>query len=458
METFTVLGFLLPFSVVLLLVLSVVFIVISTAKYKLHPFLALLIAGLGYGLLHGGMSLTAIIDALKEGFGRTVGGIGVVIVAGCIIGTFLEMSGGAVAIAKRVLKATGEKRVPLAMSIVGYIVSIPVFADAGFVILAPLNRALSKTAKISLAGSAIALALGLAVTHTLVPPTPGPIAAAEILKADLGRVILLGLPISMLTLVVAYFFATKIAARVFIDPSSGVSESEISVETKETPSALSALMPIFVPILLIVAKSIADYPTEPLGSGFLPAVLSFIGNPIIALLIGVVLAFRLPKRFDREMWSTTGWVGKGLINSAIIVLITGAGGAFGRVLYHSGIANTLESILSGVNLGIWLPFIIAAAIKTAQGSSTVSLLTTAGIIAPLMASLGFESDTAKALVVLAIGAGSLVVSHANDSFFWVLTQMSSMDVKTGYKLQSVGTFVVGCSAGFLIWITTLIML
>ncbi len=442
---------------IIVLLLCIIFIITSSTKFKLHPFLALLFAALGFGLLTG-MPLPTIVQSINNGFGGTIGYIGIVIIAGTIIGTFLELSGGAFTLADQTLKLIGEKQVPLAMAIIGYFVSIPVFADSGFVILSPLNKALSKRANISLAGSAIALSLGLVATHCLVPPTPGPIAAAGILKADLGLVILLGLPVSMLALSVGWLFAVKFAAKVQIDPNPELSDKEISQKMKKAPSALQAMGPILIPILLIVLRSISEFPTRPLGEGFIKTFFGFIGEPVIALLIGVLLAFGLPKKLKKEMLADSGWVGKGLRNAAIIIMITGAGGAFGKVLQNSALANTIGNTLSNASLGLLLPFIIAATIKTAQGSSTVAIITTASLLSPLLPSMGFTTELAKALMVLSIGAGAMVTSHANDSFFWVVTQMSRMDVKTGYKLQSLGTGILGVSAAGVIWILGLIFI
>ena len=442
---------------ILLLIASILFIVISTSKFHFHPFLALLFAAVGFGLC-ARMPLGEIVKSINGGFGGTIGSIGIVIIAGVIIGTFLERSGGAFAMAERILKIIGEKHVPLAMSIIGYFVSIPVFADSGFVILTPLNRALSKKAKISLVGPAIALAVGLTSTHCLVPPTPGPIAAAGILDADLGLVIFFGLIVSAFALVVGWLFATKVASKIYIDPNPELSEADIEARLKEAPSTFKAFTPIMVPIFLIVIKSVSDFPTHPLGQGSLKSCVSFIGEPVIALLIGVLLAFRLPKKLNMQMLSTTGWVGQALLNAALIIMITGAGGAFGMVLRNSPIADVIGDSLSKANLGIWLPFIIAAAIKSAQGSSTVALITTSSLMAPLMSSLGFETGIAKALVVLSIGAGSMVVSHANDSFFWVVTQMTGMDVKTGYKVHTFATLIIGVTSILTIWVISLITL
>ena len=437
--------------IIILLLICILFIIFSTTRFKLHPFLALLLAAIGFGLFSG-MPLAQIVQSVNGGFGNTIGYIGIVIVAGCIIGTFLEHSGGAYVMAKTIMHLAGEKRVPLVMVILGYFVSIPVFADSGFVILSPLNKALSKKAKISLAGPAIALSLGLTITHCLVPPTPGPIAAAGILQADLGLVIMVGMVVSFFAVVAAWIFASKFASRIYIDPNPQESEDEIVNKIKTAPSALNSFIPIIVPLLLIVLKSVSDFPTNPFGTGIIKTVFGFIGEPVIALIIGMFLAFRLPRKFDRDMLSSTGWVGKAMLSAAIIILITGAGGSFGMILRNSGIGDILGSSLSEINLSIWLPFIIAASLKSAQGSSTVAVITTASIMAPLMATLGFDSPLEKALVISAIGAGSMVVSQVNDSFFWVVTQMSDMNVKTGYKLHTLGTLICGFTAMTAVWI------
>ena len=442
----------------ILLLLSVVFIIVATTKVKLHPFLALLIAAFGYGILCGNLSLEEVVNSVNAGFGGTIGYIGIVILAGSIIGTFLEKSGGAFRLAESTLKLTGEKNVPLAMSIVGYIVSIPVFCDSGFVILSPLNKALSRKAKISLAGSAVALSLGLYASHTMVPPTPGPVAAAGLLKADLGLVIMWGVLVSVVALAAGWLFAVKFAARVQIAPEPESLETNPEKLAADAPSTGKAIIPILLPILLIVLKSIGGFPTQPFGTGNIAKFISFIGHPVVALLIGVVLASSLPRKLSGEMLSASGWVGEAVIAAATIIIITGAGGAFGKVLQNSGIADAVEEYLVGTNLGIWLPFVLAAALKTAQGSSTVAIITTAGIMAPLLEVFQLDAPTAKALVVVAIGAGSMVVSHGNDSYFWVVTQLSKMSANQGYKLQTLGTLVEGVAAALTVWVISLLVL
>jgi len=441
----------------ILLLLSIVFIVYSTVRWKLHPFLALIFAAFLYGLL-AKMNLGDIVKSITEGFGGTVSSIGIVIVAGTIIGIFLEKSGGAFTMAESVLKVTGRKNVPLAMSLIGYIVSIPVFCDSGFVILTPLNKALTKRANLSLATTGIALSLGLYATHTMVPPTPGPVAAAGNLGADLGLTILMGMIVAVPAIIVGWLFAIKYASKIQIDPEPELTEKEIEQKMKEAPKSTMAFLPIVLPIILILLKSVSDFPTNPFGTGGLKNLIGFIGHPVTALMIGVLISFLLPKKLTKDMISMGGWVGQAVTQAGVIILITAAGGAFGKVLQNSGVANLIGESLSKANLGMWLPFIISAAIKTAQGSSTVALITTSALLAPLMEPLGLVSPIAKALTVVAIGAGSMVVSHANDSYFWVVSQLSKMDVKTGYKLQTFGTLLEGLTAAVTVWIISLFVI
>ena len=447
--------------VVIYLLISVALIIFLTTKLNVHPFIALLLVAIFYGFIVG-MPLNQIITSVNTGFGNTLGGIGMIIILGVIIGAFLENSGGAYALAEKVLKVTGISKIPFAMALIGWFVAIPVFADSGFMLLAPLNKSLSKKAGISLAGTAIALALGLTAAHTLVPPTPGPIAAAHYLDADLGLVMLFGIPTSLISLMIGLIFVKKVVSKTYIDPDPKITNEEIAERLKIAPSALKSTIPIFVPIILIVIKSLLISLYGFKGDGYasfpyLIKILLFLGEPFIALLIGGFLSLTLPKKLNKDMFSTSGWIGKALVGASSILLITGAGGIFGQVLRDSGIATTLGETLSNINISIWLPFLLAAAIKTAQGSSTVALVTTASILAPMMSTLGFNTELQKAMVVIAIGAGSAVVSHANDSFFWVVTRLSGMDVKMGYRFHSLGTLVLGVSAATFLFISYLIL-
>lgn len=437
------------------LLLSVLIIVLLTAKLHVHPFLALLVASLFYGLTTS-MPLDVLITSVESGFGDTLGKIGLVILLGVLIGAFLEQTGAAYKMAESVLRIIGKKNVHAAMGILGYIVSIPVFADSGFIILNPLNKSLSKKAGLSIAGTSIALILGLMLTHVMVPPTPGPIAAAGILDADIGLVMVLGIVVSLLSLIVAIVFAKKVASKTYIDPNPDLTEEDIIEKTKTAPSTFTSFLPIVVPILLIISKSVILFSIpEHAKDDFLIELISFIGSPLIALIIGVLLAFTLPKKFDITMLYEAGWTGKALQSASTILLITGAGGIFGKILQNSGIGDRIALLFDGVLIGIWLPFLLSAAIKTAQGSSTVALITTASIMAPLMAGMGFDSEMLKALVVIAIGAGGLVVPHANDSSFWVVTQLTGMNVKTGYKLYTRGALLVGVFAALVVFCISL---
>jgi GntP family gluconate:H+ symporter len=443
---------------VFLLIASVVFIVVATTKLGLHPFLALLLAAFGFGLLSG-MPPSEVVKSVNQGFGGILGYIGIVILAGSIIGTFLERSGGALRLAEVALRITGRKNVPAAMAAVGWTVSLPVFCDSGFVILSPLCKALARRSRTSLAGGAIALSLGLYATHTMVPPTPGPVAAAGILGADLGRVIMWGALVSAIALVGGWLFATRYAAR-FDIPAYSEDDAHAVEEALEddAPSPTRSLLPILLPIALIVLGSIAKLPSKPLGEGTLAGAIGFFGEPVVALMGGVALALTLPRGLDKSRFGADGWIGHAVLAAATILIITGAGGAFGKVLQNSGIATVIGDALAGTGLGIWLPFIVAAAIKTAQGSSTVAIITTSGLLAPLLDSLGLGSETARALTVVAIGAGSMVVSHANDSYFWVVTQFSNMDLQMGYRLQTLGTLVEGVTAALAVWALSLFLL
>ncbi|MGC1513947.1 MAG: SLC13 family permease, partial [Maribacter sp.] len=299
----------------LYLIFAVLAIIFLTTKLKIHAFLALFIISIAYGLL-AGMPCADIILSINEGFGGTLGKIGLIIVLGVIIGAFLENTGGAFAIAERVLRFIGKNRVTTAMGIIGYIVSIPVFCDSGFMLLHPLNKSLSKKANLSIAGPAVALGLGLMASHTMVPPTPGPIAAAGILGADLGMVIAFGFPISIIALTVGILFAKKYAAKTEIAPALET-EREKEKRIDNPPSAIRASIPILVPILLIVLKSILNSGAKGVHNP-VTEVIDFLGEPIIALLLGVFLCLLLPKKLNYDMLSSAGWVGKAIKDAASI--------------------------------------------------------------------------------------------------------------------------------------------
>ncbi|MHA6247277.1 GntP family permease [Pontibacter sp. CAU 1760] len=432
----------------LILLLGVGFIVLATAKFKLHPFFGLLIAAFGVGIA-AGLPLQDVVKAVNDGFGGLMGYIGIVIVAGTVIGKILERSGAALRMAEVVLRVVGEKRPQLAMSLIGAIVSIPVFCDSAYVILSSLKKSLAQRAKVPLASMSIALATGLYATHTLVPPTPGPIAAAGNIGASgyLGTIILIGLVVAIPVMAVGYVWAVKVAATIKIEGEDEVlyTYEEVVREFGELPSTLKSFIPIFLPILLIGVGSVVSYLQY---TGGMANFLLFLGTPVVALLIGVFAAFPLLPHWNEE--TLTGWLGDGLKDAAIILLLTGAGGAFGSVIKATAVADVIKSFAANGNLNgayiLLISFAVAAALKTAQGSSTAALVITSALMAPMLGEAGIVGAVPLALVVMSIGAGAMAVSHVNDSYFWVVTQFSGMKVTDAYKAHTMATLVQGITA------------
>ena len=435
------------------LAITIGFIIFATAKYKIHPFLTLIAASLAMGLM-GGLDTETIIKSLSEGFGNTLKSIGIVIACGSIIGAYLERTGSAKSIAESLLSLTGKEKSPLAMNLTGFLVSIPVFCDSGYVILSTLNRAINRKTGISLAVLGTSLAAGLYATHVFVPPTPGPLAAASILGADIGLVLVFGFMIAVPVSLIGWFWAIYYCSRFSINTESNdehIQEGEI-----HSPNILMALLPIVIPILLITLKSLIDHPSIVLENFYLERLITFFGHPIIAILSGVFIAMISAQNYSTEQHFN--WVADGLKAAGTIILITGAGGAFGNILRATSLGDSISQELIGYEIGVLLPFIIAAFLKTAQGSSTVSIITTAAMIAPLLDALGLSGEMGKVLAVLSIGAGAMTVSHLNDSYFWVVSQFSSMNTDTALRCHTVTTLFQGLTAIVLIQVVSIFLL
>jgi len=419
--------------------------VFSTAKYKIHPFLTLLIASLGMGVISG-LDVNFVIKTVTEGFGNTLKSIGIIIACGSIIGTFLEKTGAAKSIASKILQITGSKNSALAMNLTGSIVSIPVFCDSGFVILSTLNNAINKKTGISLSVLGTSLAAGLYATHVFVPPTPGPLAAASIIGADVGLVLVFGLLLAIPVSVVGWFWASYYCSRFLINQN--INNETLSEQKNDDTNLTISIFTIIIPIALITLKSIVNHPAIELENLFINNIISFCGHPIIAMLFGVFIAmisaagFSLEQHFD--------WVSNSLKSAGGIILITGAGGAFGNILRATSLGDTISQSLLGFEIGLLLPFIIAAFLKTAQGSSTVSIITTSAMVLPLLDSLGLSSEMGKVLTVLSIGAGAMTVSHLNDSYFWIVSQFSNMNTKTALHCHTASTLLQGLTSIILI--------
>jgi GntP family gluconate:H+ symporter len=432
-----------------IILLGVVFIVVAVSKFGLHPVLALLLASLAMGFAFG-ISGAEIVKYIGAGFGGILAGIGLIVVLGSIIGVALERSGAAVVVAERVLAVFGPRRPALAVSVIGALVSIPVFCDSGFILLSGLNKELARRSGAPLGVLSLALAAGLYTTHTLVPPTPGPIAAAGQLGADdyLGTIMLLGGLITIPVLLMAQLVAKRLGKNIQIsdadedkEDSQSSKENTTAAGNGKTISTTLAFLPLLLPILLIALGTLAAF----FGwTGWIGDTLLFFGQPLVALLIGLLPAFLLARQVSAN-WSN--WVADAIKMSGPILIITGAGGAFGAVLKASSLQTEINAYLGAdaLSLPILLvvAFLIAALLKTAQGSSTNALVITAGMVAPLVALAGIGTAFGFALVVLAIGGGAMTVSHANDSYFWVVTRFSGISVKDAYRTYTPLTGIMG---------------
>ena len=479
-------------QLLLALVLGIATIIILVLRTRLDAFVALLIAALVTGLVAGQAPLE-IVTAITTGFGNTLASIGIVIGLGVGIGKILEVSGAANSLALAFLKLFGKGREPWAMGSVGALVSIPVFCDSGYVIMNPLARSIARVKRAGYITLALALGCGMTLTHHLVPPTPGPLAVAGILGADLGALILAGLVFTVILLPVVVLYARWIGPKIEPDMSETVREmvygtaaarsggrtgtavadrhdggsgddstgsslgdseslhgSSVEVDNADlgTPpagakphkvGAFVASLPLLVPLVLIILNTVSGAIDQSnqgvVGTGeYEPSAwavpLAFIGNPVVALVIGVLLAVYvlLPRWTPRS--KVQGWFAEAAASAGLILLITGAGGALGQVLRSSGVGDALAEAIAATPLPAFLvPFLIATLVRIAQGSGTVAMITAASVTAPLVSSLGIDPIVAA----LACTAGSMVFSYFNDSYFWVVTRFAGLDGTAALK-------------------------
>jgi GntP family gluconate:H+ symporter len=462
------------FPLIIVFVIAIIVMILAISKLKIHPFLSIMVVSLAFGLIAGiplnnvtkdGTTTLGIANIIGAGFSGTFTSIGIVIILGALIGTVLEVTGAAFKLADMVIKLVGPKHPVLAIQLMGWVVSIPVFCDSGFVILDPIRKAMAKRTRVSSVAMTVALSLGLYASHVFIPPTPGPIAAANTLYEGAGQpvnlllVMGLGALVSIPALIGSLIFAgiagksVKSTEDIDIDNTTKTYE-EIVAGYGKLPGGLISLAPIIVPIVLMALGSIASM-AHWTGSAF--QIFSFLGTPIIALAVGVLFAVwqiaqvgKLDKFYDITN-ETLKIVGP-------ILFITAAGGVLGRVIASTDIVNYIKNNAGTLaTVGVFFPFLLSAILKTAQGSSTVALTTTAGIVAPLLGILGFESPARIALAVMAIGAGAMTVSHANDSYFWVVTNFGGMTPEQGYKTQTLGTLVEGICGMIGVFILSLII-
>jgi GntP family gluconate:H+ symporter len=409
----------------------IVFLVVLIAKYKWNPFVSLLISALLLGFLSG-MPAPDIIKAVTGGLGGTLGTIAIVIGLGTMLGKMMAESGGAERIATTLVDRFGEKRVHWAMMIVGFIVGIPVFFEVGVILLIPIVFIVARKTKMSLLQIGIPVLAGLSTVHGLVPPHPAPMIAIDAYQADLGKTILYSILIGLPTAIIAGpLFGKFIGKRIVIEPPADLAEQFASKGSRELPGFGITLFTILLPVMLMLIGSIAII-VDPESTSQLTQFFEFIGHEIIALLIAVVFSFfslGFARGFNKE--DISRFASECLAPTATIILIIGGGGAFKQVLITSGVGGAIAEIATQANINIILfAWFVAALIRVATGSATVAMTTAAGIVAPVLA---LSPGANVELVVLATGAGSLVLSHVNDAGFWMVKEFFNMTVPQTLK-------------------------
>ncbi|MDP6878568.1 MAG: gluconate:H+ symporter [Candidatus Marinimicrobia bacterium] len=422
-------------------------------KIKLHAFVALLIGSIVIGV-GAGMPYEGVLDSLSKGIGNTLASIAVVVGLGAMFGRMLEVSGGAKVLADSLIHRFGEKNAQWSLMGVGFIIAIPVFFDVAFIILISLIYGLTNSTKKPIVSYALPLLAGLAVTHAFIPPTPGPIAVAGILGADLGWVMVFGIIIGLPSAIIAGpIYAKYISRRV---PGAVPSYMDISHEDnknhkRELPKILHIIILIAIPLGLIIANTISGIVIE--NDNSVKRILSFIGNPMVALLITTVLCFWiLGVKSGYNAQEIQDIATKALEPAGIIILVTCAGGVLKQILIDSGIGNMFAKYLITSNLPpLLLAFITAVIIRITQGSATVAMLTASGLIASILGDLNY-SDQMLALLVISIAAGATCFSHVNDSGFWLVNRYLGLSVPDTLKTWSVTTGLIGMVSILLILI------
>ena len=444
------------------LIIGIIVLIFLVLKTKIHAFIALIFSAILIGVI-GGMPLVntkledgtvfGIINSVTKGFGNTLGSIGIIIGLGVMMGQLFEVTGAAKRMALSFLKFFGKNKEEEALAATGFMVSIPIFCDSGFIILAPIAKAISKATKKSVISLGVALAAGLVITHSLVPPTPGPLGVVGIYSIDVGKFILLGIVLSIPMTLACTFYARYIGKKIYQLPDdkeeSGYKRlpysepdysKEAEIKNENLPSTLESFLPILLPIVLILIATITS--AMKMTDGFM-SIFQFIGNPIVAVGLGLILAiFTLGKSLSRK--ETLKEMEKGMASAGIIMLVTGGGGALGQIIKDSGLGSYIAEVLvsSGIPV-IILPFVIATLIRFIQGSGTVAMTTAASITAAIVAEAGGNPYMAA----LACCVGSLFFSYFNDSYFWVVNRTLGVSetveqIKT-YSITSTIAWAVG---------------
>lgn len=446
---------LLLFVALLAGVATIITIILAT---RLDAFPALLIGAVVTGLI-AQVAPPELVTMITTGFGNTLASIGIVIGLGVALGKLLEVTGGADALARWFVRVFGQGREAGAMAATGSVVSVPVFCDSGYVMLHPLARSLARRTGQSLVMISMALAGGLVLSHTLVPPTPGPLAVAGLLNLDLGRMFIVGLIFILCLLPVVLVYARIMGPR--LEPYRDASMFADEEQTGDAPGserpvigAGRAAIPIVVPILLIVFNTVTSAIWEEGEGGAVRDIAAFIGAPAIALLIGLIVgAYILPQR-GTERATVRGWLTDAAAAGGLIIFITGAGGAFANVLNQSGVGENLADAVSELALPVFLvPFVVASVVRVAQGSGTVAMITAATLAVPFVENGSLDAT----LAAMASACGAFLFSHFNDSFFWVVTRFAGLSGVPALKMWSGTTTAIWAASIPLLFITWAIL-
>ena len=445
--------------VLFILLTAVAFLFLLILKLRLNAFISLLIVSMYAGIL-AGMPLQLLLQSMREGMGNTLGFVAIVVGLGAIFGQILESTGGAEALAHGLIRRLGKERASWAMTLTGFLVAIPVFLDVGFILLVPIVYALSRDTKRSLLYYGIPLLAGLAVTHSFIPPTPGPVAVADILRVPLGWVIILGFLLGIPTAILAGpFFGKYISGKIFLPVPDYFGEE--GPQTKNSmPSFLLTTVIIGVPLFLILVNTFTTLliKSSVLASSVLTDILIFLGHPFTALIIATLLAmYLLGIRRGLSRKKIMDLSTKALAPAGIIILITGAGGVLKEVMDASGMGKTIAAAIAASPLSpLLLAWSLAAVVRIAQGSATVAMITAAGIMTPVIEAVHY-SDPRKALVVIAIASGATILSHVNDSGFWLVGKYLGMDEKQTLRSWSVMETIIALSGLILTLLMSLVI-
>jgi len=438
-------------QVIISLVAGIALIILLTTKYRVHAFFALLLACfvVGIGVQ---MAPANIITAVKEGFGNIMRSLGLIIVLGTTLGILLEHTGSTRVMAAFILKKVGERHATLALSITGFVVGLPIFCDSGYIVLSGLNKSLSKRTGISIVVMSIALATGLYSVHCLLPPHPGATAAAGTIGVDFGKLILIGIVVAIPAMLVGYWWASY-AGKKFENLANEQETTEPEQTNTYKPSVLNSFLPVLLPIVLIAINSFVGMDNAKSVGWY--KVLSVLGDPVIALSIGVLLALMNGRNWKQNILSKL--LTEAADKAGAILVIIGGGGAFGAVLAATNLGQHFGKAVPLETIGILFPFLLTFILKTAQGSSTVAIITASAIVLPLLPALGLNTDSGKLLCVLSMGAGSMMISHANDAYFWVIAKFSGLEMKPMLRVYSISTLLMGLVSMGMIYIISFLL-